>query len=223
MKAMILAAGRGERMGELTQNIPKPLINVGNTTLLEHNLCRIKDAGINDVVINISWLGKKISDYLENLDLDLNLTILDESNKMLGTGGGIKNALPYLGSDPFYLVNADVYSDYKIDIAKCLLPNTLGHLVLVSNPKHHVRGDFCLNDGFLSVDVVPRPLTFSGISLLSPNLLDKYIDDIFPLEPVLEKAASKGHLTGEVYNGLWIDVGNLERLNRVEVINNNPK
>ena len=223
MKAMILAAGRGERMGELTQNIPKPLINVGNTTLLEHNLCRIKDAGINDVIINISWLGKKISDHLEKLDLDLNLTILDESNKMLGTGGGIKNALPYLGSDPFYLVNVDVFSDYKIDITKRLLPNTLGHLILVPNPPHHLRGDFFLNNGFLAVGIDPRPNTFSGVSLLSPDLLNDHTDDIFPLEPVLEEAASNGLLTGEIYNGLWIDVGNPQRLKRAELITNNLK
>jgi len=220
---MILAAGRGERMGELTQNIPKPLINVGNTTLLEHNLCRIKDAGINDVIINISWLGKKISDHLEKLDLDLNLTILDESNKMLGTGGGIKNALPYLGSDPFYLVNVDVFSDYKIDITKRLLPNTLGHLILVPNPPHHLRGDFFLNNGFLAVGIDPRPNTFSGVSLLSPDLLNDHTDDIFPLEPVLEEAASNGLLTGEIYNGLWIDVGNPQRLKRAELITNNLK
>ena len=220
---MILAAGRGERMGELTQNIPKPLINVGNTTLLEHNLCRIKDAGINDVIINISWLGKKISDHLEKLDLDLNLTILDESNKMLGTGGGIKNALPYLGSDPFYLVNADVFSDYKIDITKRLLPNTLGHLILVPNPLHHLRGDFFLNNGFLAVGLDPRPNTFSGVSLLSPDLLIDHTDDIFPLEPVLEEVASNGLLTGEIYNGLWIDVGNPQRLKRAELITNNLK
>ena len=220
---MILAAGRGERMGELTQNIPKPLINVGNTTLLEHNLCRIKDAGINDVIINISWLGKKISDHLEKLDLDLNLTILDESNKMLGTGGGIKNALPYLGSDPFYLVNADVFSDYKIDITKRLLPNTLGHLILVPNPLHHLRGDFFLNNGFLAVGLDPRPNTFSGVSLLSPDLLIDHTDDIFPLEPVLEEVASNGLLTGEIYNGLWIDVGNPQSLKRAELITNNLK
>ena len=109
MKAMILAAGRGERMGEMTQKIPKPLTKIGHMTLLEHNLRRVKSAGIIDVVINVSWLGEQIAKYLEGIDLGLNVTILDEGDNMLGTGGGIKQALSVLGKDPFYLVNADVF------------------------------------------------------------------------------------------------------------------
>tara|TARA_B100000780_G_C21110723_1_gene448852 strand:+ start:1328 stop:1996 length:669 start_codon:yes stop_codon:yes gene_type:complete len=220
---MILAAGRGERMGKLSQKTPKPLTKIGNFTLLEHNLRRVKNAGINDVVINISWLGEKITKYLEELDLGVNVTILDESDNMLGTGGGIKNALSVLGKDPFYLVNADVFSDYNIDISKSLFPNTLGHLILVPNPPHNPIGDFCLEGGFLTVDTNPRSNTFSGVSLLSPKLLADCKDDVFPLEPILDKAARKGLLTGEIHEDIWIDVGAPERLRQAKAINLNQK
>ena len=122
---MILAAGRGERMGELTLKTPKPLTKLGNTTLLEHNLDRIQRANIQEVIINVSWLGEKIIRYLDSIELKVNFKVLDEGKNMLGTGGGVKNALQYLGNEPFYLMNADVFSDYKIDITKKLKPNAL--------------------------------------------------------------------------------------------------
>ena len=218
MKAMILAAGHGERMGEVTQKIPKPLTKVGHMTLLEHNLRRVKSAGIIDVVINISWLGEKIAKYLEEIDLGLNVTILDEGDNMLGTGGGIKKALSVLGNDPFYLVNADVFSDYKINRSKSLNPGVLGHLVLVPNPPHHQSGDFCLEGTYLNGGKDQHSNTFSGISLLSPDLLSECVDEIFPLEPILDKAAEKGLLTGEIHKGIWLDVGTPERLVEAERI-----
>ena len=218
MKAMILAAGHGERMGEVTQKIPKPLTKVGHMTLLEHNLRRVKSAGIIDVVINISWLGEKIAKYLEEIDLGLNVTILDEGDNMLGTGGGIKKALSVLGKDPFYLVNADVFSDYKINRSKSLNPGVLGHLVLVPNPPHHQSGDFCLEGAYLNGGKDQHSNTFSGISLLSPDLLSECVGEIFPLEPILDKAAEKGLLTGEIHKGIWLDVGTPERLVEAERI-----
>jgi MurNAc alpha-1-phosphate uridylyltransferase len=218
VKAMILAAGHGERMGEVTQKIPKPLTKVGHMTLLEHNLRRVKSAGIIDVVINVSWLGEKIAKYLEEIDLGLNVTILDEGDNMLGTGGGIKQALSVLGKDPFYLVNADVFSDYKINRSKSLNPGVLGHLVLVPNPPHHQSGDFCLEGTYLNGGKDQHSNTFSGISLLSPDLLSECVGEIFPLEPVLDKAAEKGLLTGEIHKGIWLDVGAPERLAEAERI-----
>jgi len=218
VKAMILAAGHGERMGAVTQKIPKPLTKVGHMTLLEHNLRRVKSAGIIDVVINVSWLGEKIAKYLEEIDLGLNVTILDEGDNMLGTGGGIKQALSVLGKDPFYLVNADVFSDYKINRSKSLNPGVLGHLVLVPNPPHHQSGDFCLEGAYLNGGKDQHSNTFSGISLLSPDLLTECVGEIFPLEPVLDKAAEKGLLTGEIHKGIWLDVGTPERLVEAERI-----
>ena len=218
MKAMILAAGHGKRMGEVMQKIPKPLTTVGHMTLLEHNLRRVKSAGIIDVVINVSWLGEKIAKYLEEIDLGLNVTILDEGDNMLGTGGGIKKALSVLGKDPFYLVNADVFSDYKINRSKSLNPGVLGHLVLVPNPPHHQSGDFCLEGTYLNGGKDQHSNTFSGISLLSPDLLSECVGEIFPLEPILDKAAEKGLLTGEIHKGIWLDVGTPERLVEAERI-----
>jgi len=215
---MILAAGHGERMGEVTQKIPKPLTKVGHMTLLEHNLKRVKSAGIIDVVINVSWLGEKIEKYLDEIDLGLNVTILDEGDNMLGTGGGIKKALSVLGKDPFYLVNADVFSDYKINRSKSLNPGVLGHLVLVPNPPHHQSGDFCLEGAYLNGGKDQHSNTFSGISLLSPDLLSECVGEIFPLEPILDKAAEKGLLTGEIHKGIWLDVGTPERLVEAERI-----
>jgi len=215
---MILAAGHGERMGEVTQKIPKPLTKVGHMTLLEHNLRRVKSAGIIDVVINVSWLGEKIEKYLDEIDLGLNVTILDEGDNMLGTGGGIKKALSVLGKDPFYLVNADVFSDYKINRSKSLNPGVLGHLVLVPNPPHHQSGDFCLEGAYLNGGKDQHSNTFSGISLLSPDLLSECVGEIFPLEPILDKAAEKGLLTGEIHKGIWLDVGTPERLVEAERI-----
>ena len=216
---MILAAGRGERLGKLTQKTPKPLTNIGDITLLEHNLRRVKSAGINDIVINVSWLGEQITKYLDKSDIGLNITILNESNNMLGTGGGIKNALNVLGEESFYLVNADVFSDFKIDVSKTLLPGTLGHLILVPNPPHHPSGDFCLKEEFLVSASGQSSNTFSGVSYLSPDLFASCKNDVFPLEPILQKAAKEGLLTGEIHRGIWIDVGAPERLKLAKSIN----
>lgn len=217
MKAMILAAGRGERMGELTQKIPKPLTQLGKSTLLEHNLQRVKRSGIKDIVINVSWLGDQIITYLDKLNLGLNITILNEGDKILGTGGGIKKAISVLGEDPFYLVNADLFTDFEINSSLEIETGKLGHLILVKNPPHHPKGDFCLEGNTL------RPgdnntYTFSGISLLSPNLLLDCEDDVFPLEPVLKEASQNRMLTGEIYEGTWLDVGTPKRLSEAQRI-----
>ena len=186
MKAMILAAGRGERMGKLTKEVPKPLTRIGESTLLEHNLQRIRRSGIKDVVINVSWLGDQIISYVEKLDLGLNISISNEGRNLLGTGGGIKKAISILGEDPFYLVNADLFSDYEINPLLTLDSDKLGHLILVKNPPHHPSGDFCL--------------------------------DRKALEPILEKAAESNMLTGEVYEGTWLDVGTPERLDQAQEV-----
>jgi MurNAc alpha-1-phosphate uridylyltransferase len=137
---------------------------------------------------------------------------------MLGTGGGIKKALAVLGKDPFYLINADIFSDYKINISKRLDPDTLGHLILVPNPPHHPRGDFYIEDKYLIAGGGQHSNTFSGISMLSPELLSKCVGEAFPLEPILEKAAEKRSLSGEIYKGMWLDVGAPERLVEAENI-----
>ena len=143
MKAMILAAGRGKRMGDLTNVTPKPLTKISNTTLIEHNILRIKQSGIKDIIINVSWLGEKIISYLgDGNSYGVNLIFSNEGDNMLGTGGGILNAIDLLGDSPFWLVNADLYSNFCIDPDKRLKKTDLAHLVLVNNPEHHKQGDF---------------------------------------------------------------------------------
>lgn len=218
MKAMILAAGRGERMGKLTKQVPKPLTKIGESTLLEHNLKRVRRSGIEDVVINVSWLGDQIISYVEKLDLGLNISISNEGRNLLGTGGGIKKAISVLGEDPFYLVNADLFSDYEINPLLTIDSDKLGHLILVKNPPHHPSGDFCLDRKALKPGDGKKAFTFSGISLLSPKLILNRQDKIFPLEPILEKAAESNMLTGEVYEGTWLDVGTPERLDQAQEV-----
>lgn len=219
MKAMILAAGRGSRMGNLTINVPKPLTKVGQSTLIEHNILRLKNAEIVDICINVSYLGNQIKEYLKNgKHLGVNITYLDEKEDMLGTGGGILNALDFLGEDPFWLVNADLYSDYNIPKDLVLEPGFLAHLILVPNPKHNGDGDFYLKNNIVSVGDGKKPNTYSGISLLSAKLFNGIKKKKFPLEPLLEKNAEAGLISGEFYSGLWSDIGTRKRLYSIESI-----
>jgi len=213
MKAMILAAGRGERMGALTQTTPKPLTKITHHTLIEHNILRLKEAGITDLVINISWLGKKIKRYLGNgSNLGVSIEYMDESDQMLGTGGGVFNALHHLGDKPFWLINADIYSNYKIKPSFKLEEADMGHLILVSNPAHNSSGDFSLDKSRVIYPPNNKSLTFSGMSILSPKIFSKCNNRIFPLEPLLEKFAKENRISGEENKEFWIDVGTQDRL-----------
>tara|TARA_B100000886_G_scaffold340385_1_gene309626 strand:+ start:25071 stop:25748 length:678 start_codon:yes stop_codon:yes gene_type:complete len=217
MKGMILAAGRGSRMGNLTIDIPKPLTKVGQSTLIEHNILRLKKAKIEDICINISYLGNQIKEYLKTgTHLGVNITYFDEKEDMLGTGGGILNALNFFDDDPFWLVNADLYSDYNIPLDLKLKPGFLAHLVLVPNPEHNNDGDFFLKNNIVSVGYGKKPNTYSGISLLSPKLFNGINEKKFPLEPLLEANSEAGFISGEFYSGLWSDIGTRNRLKLIE-------
>tara|TARA_B100001113_G_C21118276_1_gene626298 strand:- start:1116 stop:1784 length:669 start_codon:yes stop_codon:yes gene_type:complete len=217
MKAMILAAGRGKRMGRLTKSVPKPLTKVGNTTLIEHNINRIKNSGIDDIIINVSWLGSSIIDHLgDGSSYGVKITFSNEGKNMLGTGGGIYNALDILGKSPFWLINADLFSDYQIDVKKKLHKDDLAHLILVDNPDHHPEGDFHLKSGRVSISNDAMPLTFSGISLISPEIFRNINEKAFPLEPILNEYASKNMISGEYFKGNWTDVGTQNRLKDVK-------
>ena len=218
MKAMILAAGRGQRMGELTNVTPKPLTKISNITLIEHNILRIKKSGIKEIVINVSWLGQQIIDYLgDGSSYGVNLIFSNEEKNMLGTGGGILNAINLLGNNPFWLVNADLYSDYSLNINKKLENDDFAHLVLVDNPKHHKEGDFFLENGRVINQKGKKPLTYSGISLISPKIFENCKEKIFPLEPVLNKYANLNKISGEYFHGGWTDVGTKERLESIKL------
>ncbi len=211
MKAMILAAGRGDRMRPLTDETPKPLLTVGGRPLIDYQLAALASGGIDEVVINLSWLGAKIRAMIGTGDkYGLKITYSDEGAEALETGGGIFRALPWLGPDPFWVVNGDVFADFRFDL-RAFAPGVLGHLVMVANPAHHPRGDFSLADGHITARG-PRSWTYSGIAVLHPDLFAGAVDARFPLAPLLDAAIERRALTGEVFDGRWIDVGTPERL-----------
>jgi N-acetyl-alpha-D-muramate 1-phosphate uridylyltransferase len=216
MKAMILAAGRGERMRPLTDRIPKPLIEVGGRSLVEHHLAALHRAGVRDCVINLGWLGASLRTALgDGARYGVHIDYSDEGWPALETGGGIARALPLLGAAPFLLINGDVYSDYPlatlVERAQALPSADAAHLVLVPNPQHNPRGDF----GLVGGRVVPQcaeHFTFSGLSILRPALFFEPPSGAFPLGPLLRTAAIAGRVSGELHSGLWSDVGTPERL-----------
>jgi len=208
---MLLAAGRGERMRPLTDHTPKPLLEVAGKPLIAWHLQRLAKTGIHDVVINLSWLGETIAAALgDGSQHGVRITYSREPWPALETGGGIREALPLLGSEPFLLVNGDVYTD--VDFAALrLAPGDLAQLVLVPNPEHHPRGDFWLDNARIK-DSGGERLTYSGIALLRPELLRDAEPGRFALLPWLLKALAAGKLGGQRHGGLWIDVGTPERL-----------
>jgi len=214
MKAMILAAGRGERMRPLTDSTPKALLPIGDQTLAEHHLRALRSAGISDIVINLAWLGERIRATLgDGTDSGVSISYSDEGDSALETGGGIARALPLLGPEPFWVVNGDVYTRYEFG-REGLQDGFVAHLLLVSNPEHNAAGDFSLRDGLVS-NSGAEMYTYSGIALLSPELFATYQQDragAFPLAPLLRAAADNGQVSGEVLDTVWIDVGTPERL-----------
>jgi MurNAc alpha-1-phosphate uridylyltransferase len=211
MKAMLLAAGRGERMRPLTDARPKPLLTVAGKPLIAWHLERLAAAGVREVVINTSWLGEQIPAALgDGARWGLQIAYSPEPWPALETGGGIQRALPLLGPEPFLLVNGDIYADIDFSALR-LAPGDLGQLVLVPNPPHHVKGDFVLDRGRIVADGVEK-LTFSGVSVLHPALFEACQPGRFPLAPLLRAAEGSGRLGGQRHDGLWIDVGTPERL-----------
>lgn len=206
---MILAAGRGERMGELTATRPKPLLEVAGRALIEHHLARLAAVGFDDVVINLSYGGEQIRDRLEDGSrFDVRIRYSEEGEPPLETAGGIVHALPLLGRGPFLLVNADVVCDFDFAALRAV---TAATLVLVPNPAHHTSGDFALEpDGRVSLSG-PR-LTFAGISVLHTDMFDSLPQGRRALKPVLDTEIAAGRLFGLRHDGLWLDVGTPERL-----------
>jgi len=220
MKAMILAAGRGERLRPLTDSIPKPMLQVAGKPLLEHHLERLAAAGITDIVINTSWLAEQIEEYFNDCQARLGVTISwSREVTALETGGGIAKALQLLGNEPFILINGDVWSDYPLDqLRNHKLSDDLdAWLLLVGNPPHNSRGDFALQNG--RVDYADEQTsTFSGISLIRPALFSSDLKpgSVFPLRDVLRPAIVAGRVGGDIYTGSWCDVGTLERYEQLQ-------
>lgn len=216
MKAMILAAGKGERMRPLTLHTPKPLVRVAGVPLIEYHLRALQRAGFKEVVINHAWLGQQIEDYLgDGARYGLQISFSPEGEP-LETGGGIFKALALLGQEPFLLVNGDIWTDYDFSTLRKPLAG-LAHLVLVDNPDHNGRGDFSLVDGQVRDDPSSsQTLTYSGLALLSPKLFADCEPGAFKLAPLLREAMGKGQVSGEHFAGQWVDVGTHERLAEVE-------
>ncbi len=211
VKALILAAGRGERMRPLTDSVPKPLLTVGGRALIEWHIAALAVAGVAELVINLGHLGERIRERLgDGRRFGVRIAYSPEPPGALETGGGIRQALPLLGSAPFLVVNGDIWTDYPY-AGLLVRPVGLAHLVLVDNPPQHPRGDFVLAPNRVSLTGSQR-LTFAGISLLHPALLADCAPGRFPLAPLLRKAIRAGRVTGEHYRGRWCDVGTPERL-----------
>ena len=211
MKAMLLAAGRGERMRPLTDALPKALVKVGGRALIAWHLAALARGGIREVVINLSWLGGQLRDALgDGRDFGVNISWSDEGPVPLETGGGIFRALRLLGAEPFLVVNADIWTD--IDFGRLQLPSEAhAHLVLIPNPPHHPRGDFGL-DGDRVVARESERLTYSGVGVYSPEFFAVCTAGRFPLLPLLNRAIAADRVRGEVHRGQWCDVGTAERL-----------
>ena len=218
MKAMILAAGKGERMRPLTLTTPKPLIRVGGVPLIEYHLRALARAGFTEIVINHAWLGQQIEDHLgDGSRFGLSIRFSPEGEP-LETGGGIFRAMPLLGDDAFVVVNGDIWTDYDFSALRGPLKG-LAHLVLVDNPEHHPAGDFILADGKVHAGQTPADnLTYSGIAVLHPRLFDGCTGGAFKLAPLLRTAMAEGRVSGEHLKGHWVDVGTHERLAQVETL-----
>jgi len=228
MKALILAAGLGERMRPLTNATPKPLLVAGGKPLIAWHIEKLAAIGVRDVVVNTSWLADQFPQQLgDGSRWDLRLHYSYEGATPLETGGGVCNALALLGDAPFVAVNGDIWTDY--DFA-CLPPEPSGdaHLVLVDNPSQHPDGDFALlGDGRIAAEGEPR-LTFAGIGLYRPALFDGWrgiignapgVDEVpprFKLAPLLRAAMARGEVSGEHHRGRWTDVGTPQRLAQLD-------
>ena len=222
MKAMILAAGLGNRMRPLTLHTPKPLLEVGSKPLIVWHIEKLAAMGVNEVVINTAWLGEKLAQALGD-GSQFGVKILwSHEGEGLETAGGIINALPLLGDEPFILVNGDVWT--TMDFAPLLnveLGENLAHLVLVQNPEQHPNGDFTLADGkayTFDQQISGENLTFSGVSVIHPKMFAGLEAGKRPLAPLLKAAMLENKIAASKLTGIWVDVGTPERLNALDLM-----
>jgi MurNAc alpha-1-phosphate uridylyltransferase len=215
MKAMVLAAGRGERMRPITDTVPKPLVRVGGRPLIAWHLAALARAGVREVVINLSWLGEQLRTALgAGADFGLRITYSEEGPVPLETGGGIFRALPLLGPEPFLVLSGDIWTD--IDLGGVQLePEAHAHLVLIPNPPHHPRGDFGL-EGNVVVQRDSERLTYANVGIYRPEFFAGCAAGRFPLLEPLNRAIAARLVRGEVHRGAWSDVGTPERLAQLE-------
>lgn len=215
MRAMILAAGRGERMRPLTDSTPKPLLVAGGKPLIVHLIEALVQGGFRELVVNHAHLGACIGAALgDGSRWDARIVYSPEPAGALDTGGGIRRALPLLGPAPFLVVNGDVWTDLPF-AGLPHDPSGLAHLVLVANPTHRPQGDFGLDDGRV-VNTGGERLTFSGIGIYTPELFADCTEERFPLAPLLRAATAGGRVSGQRYRGAWFDIGTPQRLRALD-------
>jgi N-acetyl-alpha-D-muramate 1-phosphate uridylyltransferase len=209
--AMILAAGRGERLRPLTDTTPKPLLRVHGQPLIERHVIGLARAGIERVVINLAWLGSQIREYLgDGARYGVAIVYSEEQPRALETAGGIFRALPYLGPGPFAVVNGDILTNFPFETLR-LAADRDAHLVLVRNPPQHPRGDFGLEQG-LALPAAASQYTFSGIGMYRSAFFAGCADGVFPLKPLLLRSMAAKRCSAELHSGVWEDVGTPERL-----------
>jgi len=216
MKAMILAAGRGERMRPLTDSTPKPLLKAAGKPLIQHSIEKLVAAGFDDIVINLSYRGDQIRDYLgDGRQFDCRIVYSDEGECALETAGGIIHALSLLGDQPFLLINGDIACDYPLTRLQTV-PVKKAHLIMMLNPPHHPEGDFHLSDDGILLAHGANKLTYSGIGVFNPALFKNLPAEPLKLGPVLRSVMPEKQITGEHYSGFWMDIGTPERLSQLE-------
>ena len=215
MRAMILAAGRGERLRPLTDTVPKPLLEVAGKPLIEHHILALSAAGFTEIVINQGHLGNLLAATIgDGSRWGVTIHWSDEQAGALETGGGIHQALPLLGPSPFLVVNADIWTDYpfiRLRAVKC----DWAHLVMIPNPAFKPAGDFALRQARIRQEGEQK-LTFSGIAVYHPRLFAGCKAGKFSVVPLLRSAMEQHLVTGEKYTGCWQDIGTLERLESIE-------
>jgi MurNAc alpha-1-phosphate uridylyltransferase len=215
MKAMILAAGRGERMRPLTDTLPKPLLEVHGKSLIVWHLEKLSRNGFKEVVINIAHLGEKIIEAL-GYGSRWNLKIYYSDEREIGaleSAGGIKKALAFLGDEPFLVVNGDLFCEYEFE-CHFDLKERLAHLILVPNPPHNEKGDFTLK-GSDVFNKGEKMYTFSGIGYYNPKIFQTIELQKAPLAPILRALCEKNLVSGEIFNKMWHDIGTPQRLEKI--------
>ena len=216
MKAMILAAGRGERLRPLTDETPKPLIKVAGKSLIEYHIDNLASAGIKDIIINTAWLAEKIHQQLgDGSNYGVTIQYSDEGTAM-ETAGGIINALPLLGDEPFLVVNGDICCDFDFSSLDTLKDGIQAHLILVENPDHNPEGDFSLQDELVK-NTGKTMYTFSGIGIYSTDFFAEQQSGISPLAPLIRNKCEENLVSGQLHEGRWTDVGTIERLQELDI------
>jgi MurNAc alpha-1-phosphate uridylyltransferase len=223
---MILAAGRGERMRPLTDTRPKPLAVLAGKPLIEFHIERLAAAGVRRIVINLAWLGGQIRRQVGAGDrFGVEVLYSDEGDNVLGTGGGVFNALPMLGDAPFWMVSADLYTEYPYaarPAAASLKPDDLAHLVMVDNPDFHPKGDFGLL-GDRVTETGGQRLTYASLAIVHPRLFERSVPGAYSIVPLLQQAMRDGKVGGEYFGGCWHNIGTVAQLQALdEELADNP-